>query len=93
MPTCWGWRGKDTARNESCRGAERTVRPQGPRRAGLGDTLRKHRKAGRENPRQSSTAKVCWAGEGAEERKTEGAGGQQELEEDAGMQKPRGQDG
>ena len=58
-----------------------------------GDTLRKHRNARRENPRQSSTAKVCWGGKGAEERKMEGTGGQQELEEDAGMQKPRGQDG
>lgn len=58
-----------------------------------GDTLRKCRKARRENPRKSSTAKVCWGGEGAEERRAEGTGGQQELEEDAGMQKPRGQDG
>ena len=57
------------------------------------DTLRKNRNARRENPRQSSTAKVCWGGQGAEERKMEGTGGQQELEEDAGMQKPRGQDG
>ena len=99
MPTWQGWRGKDT---QGLSPAGELRGQSGPR--GLagqdwvkvrneGDTLRKHRNARRENPRQSSTAKVCWGGKGAEERKMEVTGGQQELEGDAGMQKPRGQVG